>query len=63
MPFDLEKETETIRNYRDRVPESDALAEYVIAEHIREIQIKVQGRQIDLATALDIDMPNPKGDS
>lgn len=62
LRFDLENETETIRNYRDRVRQCDALGEYAIAEHIREIlmQEQEQEHQIDLATALGIEVPNPK---
>jgi bacterioferritin len=60
LRFDLENETETIRNYRDRVRQCDALGEYAMAEHIREILIQEQEHQIDLATALGIDVPHPK---
>jgi bacterioferritin len=63
MRFDLENETETIRNYRERVRQCDALGEYAMAEHIREILMQEQEHQIDLATALGIDVPNAKRDS
>ena len=59
LRFDLENETETIRNYRERVRQCDALGEYAMAEHIREILIQEQEHQIDLATALGIDVPHP----
>jgi bacterioferritin len=49
---DLENETETIRNYRARIKECEALGEYAIAEDIREILRQEQEHQIDLATAL-----------
>jgi bacterioferritin len=39
LRFDLENETETIRNYRERVWQCDALGEFAMAEHIREILI------------------------
>jgi bacterioferritin len=58
LRFDLENENETIRNYRDRVKQCDALGEYAMAEHIREILIQEQDHQIALATALGIDAPN-----
>jgi bacterioferritin len=61
--IDLENETETIRNYRDRVRQCDALGEFALAEHIREILMQEQEHQIDLATALGIDVPVPKNDS
>ena len=63
LRFDLENETETIRNYRERVRQCDTLGEYAMAEHIREILMQEQEHQIDLATALGIDVPNAKSDS
>jgi bacterioferritin len=63
LRFDLENETETIRNYRERVRQCDALGEYAMAEHIREILMQEQEHQIDLATALGIDVPQPRIDS
>jgi bacterioferritin len=60
LRFDLENETETIRNYRQRVGQCEALGEYAMAEHIREILMQEQEHQIDLATALGIEVPHPK---
>ena len=60
LQFDLENETETIRNYRKRVSQCEALGEYAMAEHIREILMQEQEHQIDLATALGIEVPHPK---
>ncbi len=57
LRFDLENETETIRNYRNRVRECEALGEYAMAEDIREILRTEQEHQIDLATALGEDVP------
>jgi bacterioferritin len=54
---DLENETVTIRNYRKRVVECEQLGEYAIAEDIREILRQEQEHQIDLATALGINVP------
>jgi bacterioferritin len=62
LKFDLENETETIRNYRERVRQCDALGEFAMAEHIREILMQEQDHQIALATALGIDVPHPKSD-
>jgi len=56
--FDLDNETETIRNYTERVRQCDALGEFAMAEHIREILIQEQDHQIALATALGIDPPD-----
>jgi bacterioferritin len=55
LRFDLENEAETIRNYRERVRQCEALGEYAIAEEIREILVQEQDHLIDLATALGMD--------
>ena len=55
---DLENENDTIRNYRERVRECEALSEYALAEDIREILRQEQEHQIDLATALGEDVPD-----
>jgi bacterioferritin len=55
---DLENENETIRNYRQRVGQCESIGEYAIAEDIREILRQEQEHQIDLATALGIDVPD-----
>jgi bacterioferritin len=56
--FDLQNETETIREYRDRVRQCEQLGEFAMAEHIREILRVEQEHQIDLATALGEDPPD-----
>ena len=58
LRFDLENETETIKNYRQRVRQCESLGEYAMSEHIREILKQEQEHQIDLATALGEDPPN-----
>ena len=55
--FDLDNENETIRNYRDRVRQCEALGEFAMAEQIREILVQEQEHQIDLATALGEEVP------
>src|ERR1700722_1955130 len=60
LQFDLENEGETIRNYRIRVRQAEALSEYAMAEQIREILIDEQDHQIALATALGIEVPQLK---
>jgi bacterioferritin len=57
LRFDLDNETNTVRNYRDRIRQCEALGEYAMAERIREILIQEQEHQIDLATALGINVP------
>ena len=49
---DLDQENHTIRAYRERVRQCEALGEYAIAEDIREILRQEQEHQNDLATAL-----------
>jgi bacterioferritin len=58
LQFDLDNENETIRNYRERVRQCEALGEYAMAEHIREILVNEQEHQIDLATALGKGVPD-----
>lgn len=60
LRFDLENETETIKNYRDRVRQCEALGEFALAEQIRQILVDEQDHQIDLATALGEDVPGPR---
>jgi bacterioferritin len=57
LRFDLDNEVDTIRNYRQRVRQAEALGEYAIAEQIREILVEEQDHMIDLATALGEDSP------
>ncbi len=58
LRFDLDNENETVRNYRERVRQCEALGEYAIAEHIRDILKEEQDHQIELATALGEDVPD-----
>ncbi|MBS1815354.1 MAG: ferritin-like domain-containing protein [Acidobacteria bacterium] len=57
LRFDLDNETETIREYRKRVKQAEALGHYSLSEQIREILKQEQEHQHDLATALGIDVP------
>jgi bacterioferritin len=54
---DLENENDTIRAYRERIAQCEALQEYALGEEIREILRQEQEHQIDLATALGEDVP------
>ena len=58
LQFDLDNENETIRNYRERVKQCEALGEYALAEHIRRILVDEQEHQSDLADALGKDVPD-----
>lgn len=55
---DLKNESDTIRAYRERVVQCEALREYAIAEDIREILRQEQEHLVDLATALGEDAPD-----
>ena len=61
LRYDLENENETIRNYRDRIRQCEALGEFAMAEQIRQILMQEQDHQIDLATALGIKVPDVSG--
>jgi bacterioferritin len=61
LRFDLENENQTIRNYRERVRQCEALGEFAMAEQIRQILVDEQDHQIDLATALGEAVPDVSG--
>src|SRR3954468_24813228 len=58
LRFDLDNENDTVRNYRERVRQCEALGEYGIGEDIREILRQEQEHQSDLADALGEDVPD-----
>lgn len=58
LQADLSNENDTIRRYRARIRQCEALGEYAMAEQIRNILIQEQDHQISLATALGIDVPD-----
>jgi bacterioferritin len=58
LRFDLDNENETVRNYRQRIRQCEALGEFAMAEQIRTILVQEQEHQIDLATALGIEVPD-----
>ena len=59
LKFDLENERVTIREYRRRVVQAEAIGEFAVAEHLRAILRDEQEHLTDLAEALDIDPPDP----
>jgi len=59
LRFDLENEKETIRNYRRRVKQADALDEFALGEDLREILRDEQDHLNALATALGENTPDP----
>jgi bacterioferritin len=56
LRFDLKNENDTVRGYRERVRQCEALGEFGMAEQIRQILVNEQDHQIDLATALGFDV-------
>jgi bacterioferritin len=52
--FDLQAEDETVRNYRARIQQAEALGEYALAEVLQDLIKDEQDHQIDLATALGV---------
>jgi bacterioferritin len=61
LRFDLDNENDTVRNYRERVRQCEALGEFAMAEQIRQILVQEQDHQIDLATALGEEVPDVGG--
>src|SRR5664279_2903149 len=57
LRFDLDNETVTIKNYRERVKQAEALGHYALSEQLRSIIMQEQEHQHDLATALGIEVP------
>ena len=55
---DLQNENDTVRAYRERIRQCDALGEFAMSEQIREILVQEQEHQIDLATALGENVPD-----
>lgn len=58
LRFDLDNESTTIRNYKARIRQAEALGEFALAELIRGILVDEQDHQHDLATALGEDVPD-----
>jgi bacterioferritin len=57
LKFDLQNEEETIRAYRERIRQAEALGEFAMSEVLREIIAQEQEHLTDLADALGIDNP------
>ena len=61
---DLENERVTVGRYRERIRQAEAMGEYALSEILRGIIVQEQEHEIDLAAALDINVPlakNPDG--
>jgi bacterioferritin len=57
---DLENERVTVGNYRQRIRQAEAMGEFALSETLREIIVQEQEHEIDLATALGIEVPRSK---
>ena len=57
LRFDLENEQETIRAYRQRIRQAEAMGEFALSEVLRKIIAQKQEHFLDLADALGIDNP------
>ena len=57
---DLENERETVGRYRERIRQAEALGEFALSETLRGIIVQEQEHEIDLASALGINVPPAK---
>ncbi len=57
LRFDLQNETDTIKAYRERIRQADAMGEFALSEVLRKIIAQEQEHLTDLADALGIDNP------
>jgi bacterioferritin len=54
---DLENERETVGRYRERIRQAEAMGEFALSETLRAIIVQEQEHEIDLSSALDINVP------
>ena len=54
---DLENERVTVGRYRERIRQAEAMGEFALSETLRGIIAQEQEHEIDLASALGIDVP------
>lgn len=54
---DLKNERETVGRYRERIRQAEAMGEFALSETLRTIIVQEQEHEIDLSTALDIEVP------
>src|ERR1019366_5971747 len=57
---DLENERETVGRYRERIRQAEAMGEFALSETLRAIIVQEQEHEIDLSSALGLDVPLPK---
>jgi bacterioferritin len=56
---DLQNERETVGRYRERIRQAEAMGEFALSETLRAIIVQEQEHEIDLSTALGIEVPPP----
>jgi bacterioferritin len=54
---DLENERETVGRYRQRIRQAEAMGEFAMSEILRGIIVEEQDHEIDLSSALNINVP------
>ena len=54
---DLQNERETVGRYRERIRQAEAMGEFALSEVLRGIIAQEQEHEIDLSTALGIEVP------
>jgi len=57
LEFDLENERVTIKSYRERIRQAEAMNEFALSEVLRGIIMQEQEHLTDLSDALGIDAP------
>src|SRR3954462_5400648 len=57
LQFDLQNEADTIKAYRERIQQAEAMGEFALSEVLRRIIAQEQEHLTDLADALGIDNP------
>jgi bacterioferritin len=57
---DLENERETVGRYRARIRQAEAMGEFALSDTLRGIIVQEQEHEIDLAAALNINVPPAK---
>jgi bacterioferritin len=60
LKFDLDNERETVRQYRQRIRQAEAMGEFALSEVLRKIIVQEQEHEIDLCDALGIEVPAQK---
>jgi len=54
---DLQNERETVGRYRERIRQAEAMGEFALSETLRTIIVQEQEHEVDLSTALNIEVP------